>query len=502
MYSLFINKLYFCWMIKTYSVIGSGFSALSAAASLAKEGKNVKVFEKNETLGGRARRFTEDGFVFDMGPSWYWMPDIFEDFFKKFDKKPSDYYDLKKLDPGFQMIFDTNHTIKINSDFSDVLHLFESYEEGAGEKLKKFIDDAEIKYNLAIKSLMYQPGVSFFELFQKDIFKNIGKMSIFSSYRKLVARYFKDPFLRNILEFPVLFLGSSPKNTPALYSLMAFSGLKQGTYYPMGGFGKVIDGMVELCKELGVEFYTNHEITDCNFVDHNINEISTKSATFKSDYVICGADYHHFDQNILPKKYSNYSEKYWNNRSMSPSCLIYYLGVDIKLDNLEHHNLFFDSDIEQHTEDIYTNMQWPLDPLFYACCPSKTDHSVAPEDKENLFLLVPISSGINDSDDLREKYFTKIIDRLETYCGQSISDKIIVKKSYCINDFKNDYNAFKGNAYGLANTLLQTANLKPKIINKNISNLYYTGQLTVPGPGVPPSIISGQIVADYILKNK
>ena len=488
-------------MLNDYSIIGSGFSALSAAASLAKEGGNVKVFEKNKTLGGRARKFSEDGFVFDMGPSWYWMPDIFENFFKRFDKNPSDYYDLIKLDPGFQIIFDNNHTIKINSSFSDVLTLFESYEKGAGDKLKKFIDDAEIKYDLAVKCLMYQPGISFFELFHKDILRNIRKMSVFSSYRKLVAKHFTNPFLRNILEFPVLFLGSSPKDTPALYSLMAFSGLKQGTYYPMGGFGKVIDGMVALCKELGVEFYTDHEITDCNIVDYKINEILTESSVFKSDYVICAADYHHFDQNILPQEYSNYSKEYWDSRSMSPSCLIYYLGVEKRLD-LEHHNLFFDKDIEQHTDDIYTNMQWPIDPLFYVCCPSKTDQSVAPRGMENLFILMPLSSGITDNNVLREEYFAKMINRLEKYCGEKILDAILVKKSYCINDFKSDYNAFKGNAYGLANTLLQTANLKPKIVNKYISNLFYTGQLTVPGPGVPPSIISGQIVADHLLKNK
>ena len=488
-------------MLNDYSIIGSGFSALSAAASLAKEGANVKVFEKNNILGGRARQFSEGGFVFDMGPSWYWMPDIFEDFFNKFDKNTSDYYNLIKLDPGFQIIFDINHTIKINSSFSDVLNLFESYEKGAGDNLKKFIDDAEIKYNLAVKCLMYQPGVSFFELFQKDILRNIGKMSLFSSYRKLVAKHFTNPFLRNILEFPVLFLGAAPKDTPALYSLMAFSGLKQGTYYPMGGFGMVIDGMVNLCKELGVEFYTNHEIIDCNFVDNKIKEISTKSAVFKSDYVICAADYHHFDQNILPKEYSNYSKEYWESRSMSPSCLIYYLGVSKRLD-LEHHNLFFDKDIEQHTDDIYTTKQWPMDPLFYVCCPSKTDQSVAPKGMENLFLLMPLSSGITDNNVLREEYFSKMINRLEKYCGEKILDSILVKKSYCINDFKSDYNAFQGNAYGLANTLLQTANLKPKIINSHISNLFYTGQLTVPGPGVPPSLISGQIVANYILKNK
>jgi phytoene desaturase len=485
-----------------YNIIGSGYSGLSVSALLAQSGLNVNVFEKNATFGGRSRQFTESDFIFDMGPSWYWMPDVFERFFERFGKKTSDYYDLVKLDPGFQIIFDNTHTLKISRDWSDILDLFETYEPGSADKLNQFINDAEYKYNIAMRSLIYQPGLSFSELFKKDIISNITNMSLFNSYRKHVAKHFKNPFLKKLLEFPVLFLGASPKNTPGLYSLMAYSGLKQGTYYPIGGFGKVIDGMVTLCKELGVKFHNNHDIKSCTYMNKKISQIQTSTNSFKSDVVICSADYHHFDHKILESKYSNYSEKYWDKRVMSPSCLIYYLGIDDKLDKLEHHNLFFDRDIDQHTEDIYTNMKWPEEPLFYVCCPSKTDNSISPKGKENLFLLMPISSGINDSPSLREKYFKIMIDRLESYCGQAVLDKIIVKKSYCINNFKDDYNAYKGNAYGLANTLSQTANFKPKIKNKYLSNLYYTGQLTVPGPGVPPSIISGEIVADYILKTK
>ena len=489
-------------MQKEYNIIGSGFSGLSAATTLSFAGKKVNVFEKHQTYGGRARKLTCDKFIFDMGPSWYWMPDVIERFFARFGKKPSDYFNLLKLDPGFQIIFDKDHTMKISSDWSEVLDLFESYEIGAAEKLNQFMQDAELKYNIGMQSLVYQPGVSITELFKKDIFLNLGNMNIFTSYRKHIAKYFKNPFLRQLLEFPVLFLGTAPSNTPALYSLMAFSGIKKGTFYPEGGFNKVIEAMINLCKEQGVNFYNNQNINKFSFSsDDNIDKIITDNSEFNSDYVICSADYHHFDQKVLPNKYRNYTPSYWDSRILSPSCLIFYLGVNKKLNHLDHHNLFFDKNIDSHINDIYNDIKWPEDPLFYVCCPSKTDSLVAPKDSENLFLLMPIAPGINDTEKIREFYFEKMIRRIEKYCETNFADDIVVKRSYCINDFQNDYNAYKGNAYGLANTLLQTANLKPKIKNKHINNLFFTGQLTVPGPGVPPSIISGQVVADYILGN-
>ena len=210
-----------------YTVIGSGFSGLSTAAYLAKEGHEVHVFEKNDCVGGRARQFKDKGYTFDMGPSWYWMPDVFEKFFRDFDKSPKDYYDLIELNPGFQIIFPEAHTLKLSSNWNEVLELFETYEPGSSKKLILFIEEANFKYNFGINKLVYEPGVSLKEVCTSEIISNVFRLQIFKSYRKHVAKYFKNPFLIALLEFPVLFLGTAPAKTPAMYSLMAYSGIKQ-----------------------------------------------------------------------------------------------------------------------------------------------------------------------------------------------------------------------------------------------------------------------------------
>ena len=486
--------------LKKIGIIGGGFSGLSCAAVLAKEGYNVTIFEKNNDLGGRARQFKHDGYTFDMGPSWYWMSDVFDKFFKLFGKSTSDYFKLVKLDPGFKMVFNNSNSIDLPSDWESILTLFDEIEEGSSVKLKSFMDDAEFKYNFGINKLVYEPGISITELFKKDILKNLLKLNLFSSYRKHISNYFNHPYLRTLLEFPVLFLGTPPQRTPALYSLMAYSGVKEGTYYPIGGFSKVIDGFVKLCTDLGVRFEKGVNVEKINIENGLVNSISTSSGQFDVDYVVGSADYQHVDSVLIEKEYSNYNSSYWEKKTFSPSSLLFYLGLNKKINNLEHHNLFFDEDIEEHISQIYNDPVWPSKPLFYACCPSKTDSSVAPLGKENLFLLIPIAAGLRDDSKLYDMYLNRIITRIEKYTGENISKNIEFKRSYCISDFENDYNAYKGNAYGLANTLMQTANLKPKIVNKRVKNLFYTGQLTVPGPGVPPAIISGQVVANYILK--
>jgi len=435
----------------------------------------------------------------DMGPSWYWMPDVFEKFFKTFNKTSNDYYKLVKLDPGFQIIFQNNDTLKVPSNNEDLKQVFEQLESGSSRNLMRFMKEAKFKYDFSMNSFIYNPGVSWSEIIKKEIFQNTFRLQLFQSYKKHVAHYFKNEKLRALLEFPVLFLGTAPKDTPALYSLMAYSGLIQGTYYPMGGFNKVIEGMSSLCQELGVNIYTSENVRKIYIENNKASHIETNNTTYESDIIIGSADYHHIENKLLDKEQRNYSQKYWAKKVFSPSCLLFYIGINKKLKKLIHHNLFFDAKIEQHIKEIYKDKTWPTNPLFYACCPSKTDPNAAPKGHENLFLLIPITPGLKDEQNIREKYFQIIIKRLEQYCGESIHDSIIYKKSYCINDFISDYNAYKGNAYGLANTLLQTANLKPSIINKKISNLYYTGQLTVPGPGVPPSLISGQIVSKYIM---
>ncbi|MFY8185206.1 MAG: phytoene desaturase family protein [Bacteroidia bacterium] len=481
-------------------VIGSGFSGLASASFLAQQGLNVTVFEKNAEIGGRARVFGEDGFVFDMGPSWYWMPDVFERYFSEFGKSAKDFYDLKKLDPGFQIIYGENDLLTIPASMTELMDEFERIEKGSSKQLEKFLKEAEFKYNVGMKELVYKPAYSWFEFANLEVLSGVLKSNIFSSVSTYVRKYFKDERLIMLMEFPVLFLGAMPNQIPALYSLMNYSALVQGTYYPMGGMCKIIEGMKELAESLGVEIKTSEAINSIDVVDGKVKGVKTDLGQYETDGVIASADYHHVEQKLLPTELRNYDETYWKKKTFAPSSLIFYIGVNKKIGKLLHHNLFFDADFSQHSKDIYEKPQWTKEPLFYVCCPSKTDDSVAPEGMENLFVLIPIATGLEDNDEIRESYFAPIIKRIEKFCGESFLENIIYKKSYCVKNFVNDYNAYGGNAYGLANTLKQTAVLKPSLKNKKVNNLFYTGQLTVPGPGVPPALISGQIAAKELMK--
>ena len=475
-------------------------SGLSAASVLALHRQKVVVFEKNDQLGGRMRQFEANGYTFDMGPSWYWMPDVFERYYAQFGYTSSDFYELKKLDPGFQIITSEGETIKIPAEWEELLELFEQIETGAADKLEAFMLEAKYKYDVGVKKLIYQPGLSLLELITDDTISGVFRLQIFSSFSKHVRKYFKNEKLIALMEFPILFLGAMPKNTPALYSLMNYAGLKQGTYYPMGGFKKVIDAMVRISREHGVEFNVSEGIDAIEAKSNSKILLKTHIRNLEVDGLIASADYHHVESKLLKVKDRNYTEKYWDKKTFAPSSLIFYIGVNCKLDKLEHHNLFFDADFPKHAIEIYEQPQWPSNPLFYVCCPSKTDPSVAPEGKENLFVLMPIAPGIADEEEIRETYYNLILKRMEAFTGVSIRENIDYVKSYCVKDFVEDYNSYKGNAYGLANTLMQTANFKPSMKNKNIPNFYYCGQLTVPGPGVPPSIVSGQVAANELLR--
>jgi len=486
---------------KHVAVIGSGFAGISAAAYLAKAGCEVSVYEKNTKIGGRARQIhTNNGYTFDMGPSWYWMPDVFEKFFGDMGHQPADFYHLKALDPQYAIIFGMDDVLEVPSNSDELANIFEKTERGAAAALQRFLREAAYKYNTGINKLVYQPGLSVAEFADIDLAKGLLRLQVFTSLSAHVKKYFKHPKLRALMEFPALFLGAMAEDTPALYSLMNYAGLALGTWYPKGGFGSVIDAMKTVAEKQGVKFYTDVTVTGFDIRGKKIDYIHTNVGNRVVDGVIGSADYHHIDQQLLRPEYRNYTPKYWQNRVMAPSALIFYLGVKKKIERLKHHNLFFDEDLQTHAHEIYREPQWPSKPLFYVCCTSKSDNSVAPAGHENLFILMPLAVNVADNDELRAQYFDIILKRLEAYCGENISDNLDYQKSYCIADFKADYNAFAGNAYGLANTLRQTAIFKPSIRNKKVENLFYAGHLTVPGPGVPPAIISGNVAANQLLK--
>ena len=485
-------------MKKNIAIIGSGFSSLSAACYLAKAGHNVTIYEKNDALGGRARQFKAAGFTFDMGPSWYWMPDVFDKFFNDFGKKVSDYFTLTKLSPAYRVYFGKDDFIDIEDTPEKICKKFESIEKGSGEKLKKYLKIAKENYEIGVTDMLYKmPGNSPLELVSK---KTIKRVRFFlSNIRKDIRRDFKNPKLRSILEFPVLFLGAKASNTPAFYNFMNYADFGIGTFQPPNGFHDLVNAMVDLGKSLGVKYKVNHELSKINVRNKKVENIVINGKSTDCDLILSGADYHH-TESLLPVKSRQYNNRYWKSRVFAPSSLLFYVGFNKKLKNVQHHNLIFDTDFNKHAEEIYDSPKWPTDPLFYANFTSKTNSKTAPEGSENAFFLIPIAIDLIDNEETRDKYFEKIIKKMELYTGQELKDSITYKRSFCVNDFKNEYNSYGGNAYGLANTLFQTAFLRPNIKSKLVQNLYFCGQLTVPGPGVPPAVVSGELVANLINK--
>lgn len=488
-------------MGKKVVVIGSGFAGMSAASFMAKAGWQVTVIEKQPGPGGRAGRLQQQGFTFDKGPSWYWMPDVFERYFACFGKQVQQYYKLHRLNPSYRIYRQQGYS-DIPANLYEFKKMLDHWEPGAAARLDRFLQEAAFKYKTGMQNLVYKPGQSLTEFLDPNVIKGIFRLDIFTSIKKHIHKYFKHPHIRQMLEFPVLFLGALPENTPALYSLMNYADIVGGTWYPEGGMYSIVQAMHQLATGLGVQFHFNQNVVRIELEASSAKKVVTESNTWEADVVIGGADYHFIETTLLPASHRSYSEKYWDQRLLAPSSLIYYVGLNKRLDNIRHHMLFFDAPFDRHAQEIYSTKEWPANPLFYVCASSVTDNTVAPAGCENLFFLVPVAAGLTGDDEpLRNHYFDLILRRFEQHIGQSIAEAIVFRQSFANSNFVQEYNSFKGNAYGLANTLRQTAILKPSCRSKKVNNLFYTGQLTVPGPGVPPSLISGEVVAHEVLKH-
>ena len=485
-------------MDKKVAVIGGGFAGLSGAAMLAKNGFDVTLFDKHQILGGRAQKLEVDGFTFDMGPSWYWMPEVFEEFYQHFGHKTSDFYQLERLDPSYRVYFGEGDFIDVPAEPEAFLALVEKLEPRGANKLRKYLKEAEYKYNIGMNEFVHKPGLSFLEFADPKLVPAVFKLHLFRSITDHIKKFFKNPKLRQILEFPVIFLGAKPSETPALYSLMNHADINLGTWYPVGGMFKVIGAFESICREVGVKIELGANVDSVEVENGTASGLTVNGTFHEFDAVLGSADYHHIDQKLLKPEFRSYDQDYWDSRKLSPSCLIYYLGIEKRLNNIPHHTLFFDRDMEKHMSEIYDHPQWPSEPLLYTACPSVSDRSLAPEGCDTLFILIPVAVDLEDTPELREKYLDVALNRIERLTDQSIRPHLRVKRSFAYSDYVKEHNALKGNAFGLANTLMQTAILKPKMRSNKVKNLFFAGQLTSPGPGVPPSIISGQVAAGLI----
>lgn len=479
-------------------IIGSGFGGLAIAGLLAKDGFDVRVFEKNDLPGGRASIWKKDDFLFDLGPSWYLMPDVFEKFFAEFGKKPSDYMKLKRLDPSYRVFFGKNDYVDISKDLDKNLNLFEKMEKGSAEKMKKYLETSRYQYQVAMKDFIYKDYRHLTDFFKPKLVKEGIKLHMFDKLDSYAKRFFDSDRIRKILEYTIVFLGGSPFDSPALYSLMSYVDFDLGVWYPMGGMGELVNAMYKIAKENGVEFVFNTPVKKIFVENNKTTGVETNDKKYKSDIVITNADMAWAEMNLLKKDHWSYSKRYWDSRKIAPSAYLLYLGLNKKIESLVHHNLYFDSNWENHFNQIFKTPQWPDEPSYYISCTSKTDKTVAPEGYENMFILVPVAPGLEDTNEIREKYYKKILRHLESLIGENIMDSVIVKRIFAHNDFSERYNAYKGTALGLAHTLKQTAIFRPAHKSKKVKNLYYTGHYNHPGIGVPMVIISSQILSQTI----
>lgn len=480
-------------------VIGAGISGLAAACVLAQRGVNVTVVEKNAGIGGRARTWSQGGFTFDMGPSFYWMPDVFERFFARFNTSVADHYELRRVDPSYRVVFGPDRAWDLPAGRNAVADLFESVEPGAGRALHAFLEEARMKYMLGMQRLVYDPSLGWSGYLRPELLIDLLRTSVFTSLRSHVHRHFKNGSIRQVMEFPSLFLGATPRTTPALYSLMNHADIDLGTWYPMGGMGRVVQSLYALAHGQGAVVRTGEPVTRILVENGKAVGVRTTAGEIRADIVLASADYHHVEHQLLGDGQRAYSERYWSKATMAPSALLFYLGSDRRLPDTVHHTLFFDAPMADHMEDM-RRRRWPRVPLFHLCCTTATDASTAPPGCENLVVLIPLGSGSPDTPELRERCFAAVAERIRLRTGTDIRDHLLVERSYSISDLEQDHHAFGGNAYGLANTLMQTGPLRPRIKSRKVKGLYFAGQLTVPGPGMPPALISGQVAADLILK--
>lgn len=492
-------------MKKHAVIIGSGFGGLGSACLLAKAGYRVTVLEKNEQPGGRASVFSEQEYTFDMGPSWYLMPDVFEHFFQLMGETVEDHLVLKKLSPSYRIFYkDEDRTIDIFSDLEKDIPTFEALEPGSGSRLREYLKRAAYQYEVAKKRFLFKNYDSILDFLNWETAIEGSRLSVFSNMDRYVRKFFTTPAVQKIMQYTLVFLGSSPYNTPALYNIMSHIDFSMGVFYPQGGIYELVKAFVRIAEKHGAVIRTHADVARILVEKGTATGVELVGGErIDADLVISNADMAFTDLHLLPEGSRVKDERYWNSRTLSPSAFIMYLGINGRVPELTHHNLVFSSDWKKNFSQIFDSPQWPDDPSLYICAPSVTDPSVAPEGKENLFVLVPIAPNLSDDEEQLELYGEKVLQTLEQVAHiPDLRKRIEYKKFFSVKDFKQRYNSLGGSALGFAHTLKQTAIFRPNNVNPHVKNLYYAGAGTNPGIGMPICLISAELVYKRITGDK
>jgi phytoene desaturase len=486
-------------------IIGGGLGGLSTAALLAHQGYNVSLYEAMPRLGGRANLIQEQGFRFDAGPSWYLMPDVFEHYFALFGKKPTDYFELDRLDPSYKIFFeDTGKTITITGDLERDLPKFEELEPGVTPRVREYLRRSEYQYKIALGQFVYKNYDSVFDFLTLQTAIQGSKLRVFEKMQKYVSRYFKTDAMQKIMQYTLVFLGSSPYNTPALYNIMSHVDFNMGVFFPRGGIYKLVEGLVKLGGEYGVEYHTNVPVQRIVTQSGKATGIILQDGTeVPADLVISNADIAFTERSLLPPEARTKPDSYWDKRILAPSGLVLYLGVQGKIDTLEHHNLLFSGDWGANFSQIFDKPQLPDDPSFYVSMTSKTDATTAPEGHENIFVLVPIAAGQEYTEEQLDAYTDKILVMMEQHMGvENLRQRIVYQKRYATADYERDFHTLGGSALGLAHTISQTAIFRPNNVSKKLNNMYYVGAGTNPGIGMPMTLVSAELLLKRLNKDK
>lgn len=483
-------------------VIGAGYGGMSAAARLAHAGYAVTVFEKNDQPGGRASVLKQDGFTFDLGPSWYMMPELFDDLFTSCGRSRDDYYSLTRLDPSYRVFFEQDQSVSdVSADIDAVITLFESWESGAGVRFKQYLADVETMYEVGVGRFIDRPFLSIKDLLDPAVLSIVWRSGVFRSYAQHIRSTFSSQKIQQILEFPTVFLGGIPQTIPALYTLISHADFGKKIWYPDGGFGAVSRGFEQLCKDCGVQFVYGVPVERVLVENDKAVGVFAGGEELRADIVVANADYQFVETMLLPKDHQTYRPNFWKTKAMSPSVLLWFLGIDVPLPALQHHNFFFNDTYDTHLRSIYAeeqNDQWLQRPQLYVSCPSVTDSAVAPKGMSNLFVLVPVSPGFVSDNEITETLFDYVVETLSRRLDLDLRSHIVTMHHMNVQHLQDRYNAYKGNAFGLGHTLRQSFLFRPKNKSKKLQNLYYTGHYTNPGTGTPLAVVSGKIVYDLI----